>query len=57
MIPASPTIRRFCTEFNNKNNAGKINPMGDNFEYRDEVENDVGDDEDISMEQNFTDVK
>lgn len=54
-LPASPT-RRMCMEFNNKNNAGKLNPSGDNSEYQEEAENDIDDDDDMSMEQNFTDV-
>jgi hypothetical protein len=45
-----------CMEFNNKNNAGKLNPSGDNSEYQEEAENDIDDDDDMSMEQNFTDV-
>lgn len=54
-ILASPT-RRLCMEYNKKIIAAKLNPSGDNSEYQEEAENDIEDDDDVYMEQNFTDV-
>lgn len=54
-IAASPT-RRVCMEYNKKIIAAKLNPSGDNSEYQEETENDIEEDEDVYMEQNFTDV-
>lgn len=44
-------------EYNKKNLGAKLKPTGgDNSEYEEETENDIEDDEDVYMEQNFTDV-
>lgn len=44
-------------EFNKKNNAGKLSPPPDNSEYQEEVKNEFDDEDDVSFEQNFTDVR
>lgn len=55
-VSASPT-RRLCMEYNKKNLAAKLNPTGgNNSEYEEEADNDIEDDEDVYMEQSFTDV-
>lgn len=44
-------------EYNKKNLAAKLNPTGgNNSEYEEEADNDIEDDEDVYMEQSFTDV-
>ena len=44
-------------EFNKKDIVGKLVPSdGDNAEYPDDSENEVDDDDEVYMEQNFTDV-
>lgn len=42
-------------ELNKKIIPAKLSPSGDNLEYQEETENDAEDD-DVYMEQNFTDV-
>lgn len=54
-FPASPT-RRLCMEYNKKNIAAKLSPSGTNSEYQEETENDLDEEDDVYMEQNFTDV-
>ena len=42
-------------EYNKKIIGAKLSPSSDNSEYQEETENDV-DDDDVYLEQNFTDV-
>lgn len=44
-------------EYNKKNLGAKLNPTGgNNSEYEEDSDNEIEDDEDVYMEQNFTEV-
>lgn len=45
-----------CVEYNRKIIAAKLSPSDDNSEYQEETENDIDDEDDAYIEQNFTDV-
>ncbi|CRL08731.1 CLUMA_CG021245, isoform A [Clunio marinus] len=52
---ASPT-RRVCMEFNRNSIAGRLDQSDDNSEYQEETENDIVDDDELYVDQNFTDI-